>query len=146
MGFFLFLLLTFSFILFPPTPNFLFSCCYSNHFFSFSSPYSQPSSQCLQAHPLRWVGLLLFLPPTPNPLVNAIKPTHCDGWVSCFFYFLFLPPTPNPLPSGKRALRFARPGFYPPPLLFNAFKPTRGFRHPRVCGGSILIFSLLSIN
>ena len=24
---------------------------------------------------------------------------------------LFLPPTPNPLPSGKRALRFASPGF-----------------------------------
>jgi hypothetical protein len=33
------------------------------------------------------------------------------------FYFLFLPPTPNPLPSGKRALRFASPCFYPPPLL-----------------------------
>ena len=31
-------------------------------------------------------------------------------------FFLFLPPTPNPLPSGKRALRFASPGFYPPPF------------------------------
>ena len=40
------------------------------------------------------------------------------------FTFLFLPPTPNPLPSGKRALRFASPGFYHPPLLFTAFKPT----------------------
>ena len=36
----------------------------------------------------------------------------------CFFFsfilflLLFLPPTPNPLPSGKRALRFASPGFY----------------------------------
>jgi len=26
----------------------------------------------------------LFLPPTPNPLINAFKPTHCAGWV-CFF-------------------------------------------------------------
>ena len=59
---------------------------------------------CLQAHPLCWVGLhylssfknkspmerspwaftftllFLFLPPTPNPLINALKPTHCAGW------------------------------------------------------------------
>ena len=48
-----------------------------------------------------------FLPPTPNPLFNAFKPTHCAGWVSSFYF----PPTPNPLPSGKRALRFASPGF-----------------------------------
>ena len=23
----------------------------------------------------------LFLPPTPNPLPDAFKPTHCAGWV-----------------------------------------------------------------
>jgi hypothetical protein len=32
-------------------------------------------------------------------------------FLSLFFYCFFLPPTPNPLPSGKRALRFASPGF-----------------------------------
>jgi len=56
----------------------------------------------------------LFLPPTPNPLLNAFKPIPLR-WVGLFlfsfaFFFLsFLPPTPNPLPSGKRALRFASP-------------------------------------
>ena len=25
---------------------------------------------------------ILFLPPTPNPLINALKPTHCAGWVA----------------------------------------------------------------
>jgi len=54
-----------------------------------------------------------------NPLVLALR----------LFLFLslllsFFPPTPNPLPSGKRALRFARPGFYFSPLLFTALKPT----------------------
>ena len=32
-----------------------------------------------------------FLPPTPNPLFNAFKPTHCAGWVCLsnlhHFYF-----------------------------------------------------------
>ena len=23
----------------------------------------------------------LFLPPTPNPLINVFKPIHCAGWV-----------------------------------------------------------------
>ncbi|RLS27534.1 MAG: hypothetical protein DWH70_00325 [Planctomycetota bacterium] len=31
--------------------------------------------------------LFLFLPPTPNPLINAFKPTHCAGWVA----FIYLP-------------------------------------------------------
>ena len=43
-------------------------------------------------------------------------------------FFLLLPPTPNPLPSGKRALRFARPGVYFSPLLFTALKPTVSYR------------------
>jgi len=62
--------------------------------------------------------IAFFFPPTPNPLINAFKPTHCAGWVCLsnshhskirdpwnavhglllfLFYFLFLPPTPNPL-------------------------------------------------
>jgi DNA ligase (NAD+) len=40
------------------------------------------------------------------------RPMERSPWA-----FTFLPPTPNPLPSGKRALRFASPGFYPPRLL-----------------------------
>ena len=27
-------------------------------------------------------AFFLFLPPTPNPLLNALKPTHCAGWVA----------------------------------------------------------------
>ncbi len=26
-----------------------------------------------------------ILPPTPNPLINDLKPTHCAGWVSSFY-------------------------------------------------------------
>gem|GEM_PF-5844131 len=37
---------------------FYFLCYFT--FFSFSSPNSQPSYQCLQAHPLCWVGLLFY--------------------------------------------------------------------------------------
>jgi len=29
---------------------------------------------------------LLLLPPTPNPLINALKPTHCAGWVYLISY------------------------------------------------------------
>ena len=63
----------------------------------FFFPNSQPSYQYLQAHLLRWVGRYLF--------------------AFAFSFLSLFPPTPNPLPSGKRALRFASPGFYPPPLL-----------------------------
>jgi hypothetical protein len=35
--------------------------------------------------------LLSLFPPTPNPLFNAFKPTHCAGWVCLsnlhHFYF-----------------------------------------------------------
>ena len=49
-------------------------------------------------------------------------------WCSPLAFFilpftLFLPPTPNPLPSGKRALRFASPGSYPPPLYLMTLSP-----------------------
>ena len=40
------------------------------------------------------------------------------AFVFPFVFILFLPPTPNPLPSGKRALRFASPGFYFSPLFY----------------------------
>jgi hypothetical protein len=33
--------------------------------------------------------LLFFLPPTPNPLLNALKPTHCAGWVCLLTYTTF---------------------------------------------------------
>ena len=57
-------------------------------------------------------GSFTFLPPTSNTLFFAFTPA----------FFLFFPPTPNPLPSGKRALRFASPGFQ---------LARRRLRHPR---------------
>ena len=34
--------------------------------------------------PLAFFFLFLFLPPTPNPVFNDFKPTHCTGWSSYF--------------------------------------------------------------
>ncbi|PHX63798.1 MAG: hypothetical protein CK551_04215 [Planctomycetaceae bacterium] len=51
--------------------------------------------KCLQAHPhiAGWAfffsitfSFALF-PPTPNPLINDLKPTHCSGWVYLFLSF-----------------------------------------------------------
>jgi len=30
---------------------------------------------------IHFLFCFLFLPPAPNPLINAFKPTHCAGWV-----------------------------------------------------------------
>ena len=53
--------------------------------------------------------------PYPYHYLSSFKnksPTERSPWAFTFtLLFLFLPPTPNPLPSGKRALRFASPGF-----------------------------------
>jgi len=57
----------------------------------------------------------------------------------CLFLFFcfYFPPTPNPLPSGKRALRFASPGFYPPPLFLLYPSP------PTALGGSLSFYLVL---
>jgi len=67
-----------------------------------------------------------------------------------FFFFLyfflllfFLPPTPNPLPSGKRALRFASPRFYPPPLLLQLSSYRAADVNPLVL--ALFLFLILSL-
>ena len=56
----------------------------------------------------------LLLTGTLTPLTHYPH-RRTDPWNASPWAFTF-PPTPNPLPSGKRALRFASPGSYPPPL------------------------------
>ena len=77
--------------------------------FSFDSHDAKASDPWSAVHGLLLLLLLsfFFFPQLPTLFFFAFTPT----------FFLLLPPTPNPLPSGKRALRFASPGFYPPPLL-----------------------------
>ena len=94
------------------------------------------------------LSLLPFFPQLPTLVSNAFKPIHRAGWVSLTshssktsdpwnavhglftftftFTFTFLPPTPNPLPSGKRALRFASPGFLSSTTTFVTLAEKRG--------------------
>ena len=81
-----------AFFLFSPYSHPFFLYLLLQHF-SFSSPYSQPSSQCLQAHP-----------------------TALGGSLSFFFLFLFFPQLPTLFPPGKGPFAsLARLPVSPPP-------------------------------
>ena len=41
----------------------------------------RPAPFLFSPKPFAFTFAFVFLHPTPNPLINAFKPTHCAGWV-----------------------------------------------------------------
>jgi len=68
----------------------------------------------------------LFLPPTPNPLINAFKPTYCAGWVAflssttAFATFLLL--SGGCQSAGAHPVPFSYSFFYFPLIDMGLFK------------------------